>query len=144
MMAISDRKDDYHFIRWAQEVKRRDHWTCQVCGRRGVELNSHHLLSWIDNIEDRYDVENGVTLCAGVVKGGISCHELFHQIYGKGNNTPTQFEEFKQIYETMILIANNECMKERVTKDAMRFLDGYMIAEKVLMELGDGYGLLEE
>ena len=44
----------------------------------------------------------------------------------------------------MILIANNECMKERVTKDAMRFLDGYMIAEKVLMELGDGYGLLEE
>ena len=133
-MVYSSRKDDYHFIRWAQEVKRRDHWTCQICGRRGVELNSHHIKSWSDNPEDRYDLENGICLCR-------TCHDTFHNIQGKGGNTAEQLEEFNLVCEALIRTASFDYKVERSTKDAIRLLDGYQIATRLLEDLEqDGYG----
>ncbi len=65
---IDQRRPDVHF--WTRAVKRRDGNTCQVCGYKsetGKGLHAHHLWSWVDFPEKRYDVDNGVTLCA-------SCH----------------------------------------------------------------------
>lgn len=76
---------------WRLFVFSRDDYTCQVCGERGGDLEAHHLESYADNVEDRLDPENGVTLCQ-------ACHRAFHKAKGFGNNTRIQFDEWKREY----------------------------------------------
>lgn len=104
-----DRKDDIYFIKWAKQVKIRDHFTCQICGQRGVLLNAHHMDSWDVHEDLRYDLDNGVTLCDFHHKG-------FHDIYGYGQNTRLQFEEFRKLCETMIDVANNDIQTANIIK----------------------------
>lgn len=68
-------------------VFERDDYICQLCGRRGEQLNAHHLDGWNWHKEGRFDIDNGVTLCVG-------CHDEFHDTYGRGDNTKEQFEEY--------------------------------------------------
>lgn len=55
---------------WSRKVKERDDFTCQECGIRAkkglghkVVLNSHHIKSWANHPELRWDINNGITLC---------------------------------------------------------------------------------
>ncbi len=126
-MYYFDRKDDYHFTRWARAVKQRDHHMCQVCGRRGVYLNSHHIKSWNSCPEERYDMDNGVTLCD-------PCHKMFHDRYGFGDNTEEQFEEFCQISEMLIKAVKKKIRVEGVRDEVISKLmetcpDGQETAE---------------
>lgn len=138
-MAYFDRKDDYGYIRWAQDVKRRDNYACVICNRKGVALNSHHMNAWADFPAERYDVANGVTLCT-------FHHEDFHAKYGKGGNTEEQFKEYREIAEALIKISNRETIInvtarrmlkqaeiDEQVKKAIEYLDGYYGFEK------DGY-----
>ena len=77
---------------WRKEVFSRDLYTCKCCRKRNgngeyINLHAHHIYNWKDNIDKRYDVNNGVTLC-------VKCHMKFHSIYGKKNNTKEQYDEF--------------------------------------------------
>lgn len=77
---------------WRKFVFNRDLYTCQCCGVRNgcgkyVRLEAHHIKNWKDNPEDRFDVNNGITLC-------IKCHLLFHSSYGKKNTNREQLLEF--------------------------------------------------
>ena len=82
---------------WRKSVFDRDHYTCQCCGNRNgdgktVYLEAHHIFNWRDNVDLRYDVDNGITLCK-------DCHLRFHKKYGKRNNTKEQFVEFVNNYK---------------------------------------------
>lgn len=70
-----------------QGVYKRDDYTCQYCGERSGDLKAHHLDSYDWCRGKRTDVDNGVTLCG-------RCHKLFHSMYGFGDNTKQQFDEF--------------------------------------------------
>ena len=73
---------------WSQQVMRRDNYTCQICGDSpSGNLNSHHLNGWNAFPEQRFDLDNGVTLCT-------DCHKEFHSQYGYGDNTREQFDEY--------------------------------------------------
>ena len=73
---------------WSQNVFQRDNYTCQICGdNKGRNLNAHHLNGWNAFPEQRFDLDNGVTLCTG-------CHKEFHSEYGYGDNTREQFDEY--------------------------------------------------
>jgi hypothetical protein len=126
-MAIYSRFDDFEYLRWSKEVKIRDHYSCVVCGRRGsnIGLNSHHLNAWASFPEERYDLCNGVSLCS-------SCHDAFHHLYGKGNNTKEQFEEFEKIFSLLIAEATFQVKVEMATKKTIKLLDGYEIAKLIL------------
>lgn len=76
---------------WRNRVFKRDDYTCLICGCKGGDLNAHHLNSWNKYKEERFKVNNGVTLCK-------ECHAAFHKIYGRGNNTKEQLTEFQQQY----------------------------------------------
>ena len=49
--------------KWAREVISRDLATCQRCGATGVELHAHHIRSFHEHPELRWDISNGETLC---------------------------------------------------------------------------------
>jgi len=73
---------------WRLAVYTRDNFACQKCRHsKGRPLNAHHMNSWSDFPEDRFDVNNGITLC-------VDCHKEFHKKYGRGRNTIHQFIEF--------------------------------------------------
>ena len=48
---------------WSLAVLLRDRWECQMCGYKGQKLTSHHVVSWKNNRELRFEVSNGITLC---------------------------------------------------------------------------------
>ena len=56
---------------WRAAIMLRDGRTCQ-CGQRA--RHAHHIKSWIDYPELRYDVSNGVALCE-------ICHSKKHGQY---------------------------------------------------------------
>ena len=49
---------------WRETVFKRDDWTCVWCGTRGGKMHAHHVQSWRDYPKLRYEISNGVTLCA--------------------------------------------------------------------------------
>jgi hypothetical protein len=61
---------------WVDDIYKRDYYTCQECGIKCQAGNivAHHIESFTDCPELRFDVNNGVTLCR-------SCHfKLHHQL----------------------------------------------------------------
>ena len=83
---ISNR-DYIEYTKWRDEVYKRDNYTCQRCGKRQGDINAHHLNGYDTFKEQRVDVNNGVTLCN-------VCHKEFHSLYGYGNNTKEQYNEW--------------------------------------------------
>ena len=85
-------RNNTYYKEWVRNIFQRDNYTCQCCGKRGGNLNAHHLYNFAEYEDLRYDVENGITFCE-------ECHLLgypdsFHTIYGEKNNTPEQVYDF--------------------------------------------------
>src|SRR4030042_1240308 len=58
---------------WIKSVFKRDRYICVKCGNKGSgNLQAHHIFSWANYPEKRFDLENGLTLC-------IDCHKAIHE-----------------------------------------------------------------
>lgn len=57
---------------WRRAVLARDNCTCQTCGARFRVLHAHHIIPWAVDTARRYDIDNGITLCA-------NCHAALHR-----------------------------------------------------------------
>lgn len=76
---------------WRTKVFERDGYRCILCDKK-QNINAHHLNGYHWDKENRFNVDNGVTL-------NIDIHRLFHILYGNKNNTKEQFEEFSIRYK---------------------------------------------
>jgi hypothetical protein len=79
-------RETYNYNTWKRVVKQRAQSKCEICNS-SEGLVSHHLYSYTAYPELRADPENGMCLCK-------SCHNQFHSVYGRGNNTKMQMVEF--------------------------------------------------
>lgn len=92
--AIRYERCNYEYRAWRKSVFSRDLYTCQCCGiknkaglKKAVSLNAHHIKNWKDNPDDRYKIDNGITLCE-------QCHIKFHSMFGKKHTTNEQLISF--------------------------------------------------
>lgn len=60
------KRTDYKEFR--NKIFKRDNYTCKYCGKNGIYLQIHHIKSWSDYPELRFDENNIITLC-------LNCHE---------------------------------------------------------------------
>jgi hypothetical protein len=75
------------FRLWREAVFARDNWTCQKTGKRGGDMDPHHIQNFSQFPELRFAIDNGITL-------SHESHREFHSIYGNKNNTKEQIIEF--------------------------------------------------
>src|SRR3990167_5758747 len=108
-------------IIWARQVRERD-GKCVVCGKNNF-LNAHHLFGR-GNYNTRFNLENGVTLCAG--------HHTFRNDFS-AHKTPKDFrdwwrekigeEKYKELEQLSIIrisqkVAINNFFKENNMEEA--------------------------
>ena len=55
------------YKRWRKQVFKRDSYTCQMCGKRGGDLQADHIKPFAHYPRLRLELTNGRTLC-------LSCH----------------------------------------------------------------------
>jgi hypothetical protein len=79
------------YNRWRVAIYKRDNYHCVIDNCKCTNLNAHHLNSWDTYTNQRYDINNGITLCE-------KHHKDFHSIYGYGRNTKEQFLEYMKNY----------------------------------------------
>ncbi len=91
-----DRRLNPENIKWRKKIYKKYDFTCQIRHKRGGDLVAHHLESYDVNVELRFVVSNGICM-------GKEYHILFHKIYGYGNNTTAQFEEFLEKYQEILI-----------------------------------------
>ena len=90
------------YAQFVKNVMARDNYTCQITGIKsnGKNLVVHHINGYNWDKEHRVDVNNGIVLC-------VEIHKLFHKLYGQGNNTEEQFNDFLEKIENNEININN-------------------------------------
>ena len=61
---VGEERNSSAYQEWSRSVKIRDNKKCKISNKDcDGRLESHHILSWKDYPELRYEVNNGITLC---------------------------------------------------------------------------------
>lgn len=71
----SDERGGAIYREWRYAVLERDGFCCRICGESGVPLHAHHIKPWNRYPEERFNVDNGMTMCA-------ECHKRYHKANG--------------------------------------------------------------
>lgn len=74
--------EDPIYAEWRKRVYRRDKFKCQMPGCKNKKrLNAHHIQKWANAASLRYEVDNGITLCAWCHKFITGNEHHYQQIF---------------------------------------------------------------
>lgn len=74
----SEDRDGNKYRLWRRKVFLKDNYTCTKCNKRDSTIQAHHIKSWRDYPEERFNIDNGITLC-------FDCHSDIHPWMKKEN-----------------------------------------------------------
>ena len=74
---------------WRDAVFHRDKYRCKKCGTRPRWVEAHHVQSFSINVELRFDVDNGITLCRECHKE-VTNNERHRDATGRFQTLPSQ------------------------------------------------------
>ena len=60
------------YFDWRNKIFERDSYTCQICKKKGGNINAHHIKSFKNYPKLRLNINNGITLCE-------ECHKKVHK-----------------------------------------------------------------
>lgn len=84
---------------WKRELLKAFNYKCVIC-HHDRTLTAHHKNGYNWDIENRYNIDNGVILCK-------FHHNDFHKQFGKGDNTEEQFNIYYNEHRPMYLLQQN-------------------------------------
>lgn len=59
-----EERNNPEYKQWRYQVYKRDRYVCRIGNTECIgKLEAHHILSWRDYPELRYNINNGITLC---------------------------------------------------------------------------------
>jgi len=58
---------------WKKKIFKRDKYTCQICHEKSGKINAHHIKSFKEYSKERFNIDNGITLCE-------ICHKWIHNL----------------------------------------------------------------
>ena len=90
---MSDWRNSREYRVWRAEVIRRD-GACIICDSR-KNRHAHHIDSALYFIDKRFDIDNGVCLCA-------NCHIQYHTNFNRSHRVKTtryNFENFISLFK---------------------------------------------
>lgn len=67
-----DKRKSLEMVEWRKAVFERDQYTCQICDKKSVYLEPHHIFFYAKFPDLRSNLHNGITLCK-------SCHTYVHK-----------------------------------------------------------------
>jgi hypothetical protein len=129
---------------WRQEVYKRDNFTCQLCGATDAPLNAHHIRPWHKYKSLRFEIWNGITLCADPCHASVSGFEVLweYDFYKKTGGLDKLHKVFGKELNNM---ETEKVMNEKLLKEgeemAMKLLEEKKKAMKTETVSGN---LLEE
>jgi len=62
-------RNSLEYKKWVRDVFERDNYTCALCGKRGGDLEAHHIKPFSQYKNKRLNLFNGITLCK-------ECHRM--------------------------------------------------------------------
>jgi 5-methylcytosine-specific restriction endonuclease McrA len=105
-------REDYNsqeYKAWRFAVFSRDNFTCMLTGRKGGELEAHHIVRWADSPNLRYVVNNGITLSK-------EAHDL---VTGREKEYESRFKEI--VEQNNIKYFRKKNKKEKTSKPKNKF-----------------------
>lgn len=79
---------------WRKSVYQRDNWTCKHCDIKQKHPVAHHIKTFKDYPDLRFELDNGITLCR-------SCHKKVHSEIG----VKTRFSRNEEIINPSLTLA---------------------------------------
>lgn len=75
--------------RWRKSVFERDNYTCQQCFERGGKLEAHHIKPFAFFPDERFNLNNGLTLCRGCHDKTKLSAKVMYEKFGQAHNITT-------------------------------------------------------